>query len=538
MNEELPEETTSSPRTREASAPYLLGNRQGASDQLEEDTGGRAEESDPPILLGDGRADHTPSHCFGGAGMGKERAEGQRGQSTDVRGRNAPRRSVSSALSALTRKAAQEPKHRFRSLYRLIDLQMLYESFGRLKRSAAPGVDGVTVEAYEANLDENLRSLLERLIGKRYRAQPVKRRYIPKGGGKLRPLGIPSLEDKIVQHAASRILESIWESDFSDRSIGYRRGGPGGREASCQLARELDSGTYRWVVEADIASFFEDVSHHWLERMLEHRINDRAFLGLIRKWLKAGVLDAEVNRVDETETGTPQGGVISPVLANIYLHYVLDLWIEKRVRRESSGEVLFMRYADDIVVCFETYRDAQNYLGQLPGRLAKFSLRLSEEKTSLVKFNRWEPDESGKFTFLGFDFYWARTRKNPNHKMVRRRTNKKKYRESLRKLKSWIRKARSWPLRMILSSLRKRLRGYWNYYGVVGNSSMIWRYHSAVKMLVYKWLNRRSQRKSYRWAKFKELYHGSWQIPPPHLVEKRVRHARGGSGPQTELAGM
>ena len=528
MNEEIPEQTTSSPRTREASAPYLLGNRRAASDQLTEDTGGRAEESDPPILLRDGSAVH----------MGKERAEGHCGHRTDARGRNAPVQSVSSALSALTRKAEREPEHRFRSLYRLIDLQMLYESFGKLKRGAAPGVDGLTVSAYEENLDGNLRSLLERLIAKRYRAQPVRRRYIPKGGGKLRPLGIPSLEDKIVQHAASRILESIWESDFSERSIGYRRGSPGGRKASCQLARELDSGTYRWVVEADVRSFFENVDHDWLVRMLEQRISDRAFLGLIRKWLKAGVLEPDADELEFPDAGTPQGGNISPVLANIYLHYVLDLWIEKRVGGASRGKVLFMRYADDAVVCFEKECDARNYLNQLPGRLAKFSLRLAGEKSSLVKFNRWEPDSSGKFTFLGYDFYWARTRRNPRHKMVRRRTNKKKYRAALRKMKDWIRKARSWQLRMILSSLRKRLCGYWNYYGVIGNSSMTWRYHSAVKMLVYKWLNRRSQRKSYRWAKFKELYHGSWQIPSPRIVEQRVPHGRGGSAPQTEFAGI
>jgi group II intron reverse transcriptase/maturase len=251
--------------------------------------------------------------------MAKGRAEGQCGHRTDARGRNAPTQSVSSALSALTRKAEREPKHRFRSLYRLIDLQMLYESFGRLKRNAAPGVDGMTVAAYEKNLDENLRSLLERLKCKRYRAQALKRRYIPKSGGKLRPLGIPSLEDKIVQHAASRILESIWESDFSERSIGYRRGKPGGREASCELARELDDGKHCWVVEADIRSFFTEVDHDWLTRMLEQRIDDRAFIGLIRKWLKAGVLEPGAEQLEEPETGTPQGGVVTPRTQKITL---------------------------------------------------------------------------------------------------------------------------------------------------------------------------------------------------------------------------
>jgi group II intron reverse transcriptase/maturase len=440
---------------------------------------------------------------------------------------------VSSTLSALARKAEGDKKHRFRSLYRLIDLQMLYESFRGLKRSAAPGVDGVTVADYEESLDENLRSLHRRLIEKRYRAQNVRRRYIPKPGSKkLRPLGIPTLEDKIVQRAASQILESIFEADFSDRSIGYRKGKPGARDASYQLSRELYPGTYRWVVEADIRSFFDDVDHGWLVRMLEQRVDDRAFIGLICKWLKAGVLEPGEESPLMPDAGTPQGGVISPVLANIYLHFVLDRWIEGVVEENSKGEVIFMRYADDIIVCFERKDDAERYLHNLGGRLAKFSLRLAEDaeqvavatprhsqKTGLVKFNRWESDSSGKFTFLGFDFYWARTMRNREHKMVKRRTNRKKYRAALAKMKEWIKEARNWPLRMVLSSLRLKLQGYWNYYSVIGNSSATWKYYSAVKMLIYKWLNRRSQRKSYRWGKFKELFIGGWNLPAPRTVE-------------------
>tara|TARA_R110002096_G_scaffold199271_13_gene383121 strand:+ start:4705 stop:5583 length:879 start_codon:yes stop_codon:yes gene_type:complete len=289
-----------------------------------------------------------------GAGVKTSRAENQRGHCTDTRGRNAPKQSVSSTLSALSRKAAKEPKHRFRSLERLIDLQMLYECFHNLKRKAAPGVDGVVVEDYEKNLDENLRDLEKRLREKRYRAQPVRRRYIQKAGSrKRRPLGIPTLEDKIVQQAASWILQSIYEEDFSERSVGYRRGVPGPRKCSYQLSRELDSGVYRWVVEADIRSFFDDVNHDWLLRMLEQRVNDRSFLKLITKWLKAGGLDAEANNVwEESVSGTPQGGIISPVLANIYLHYVLDLWLEKRFRKELEGRMLWMRFADDFIVCF------------------------------------------------------------------------------------------------------------------------------------------------------------------------------------------
>ena len=338
----------------------------------------------------------------------------------------------------------------------------------------------MTWEAYEEHLEENLQGLLERLKGKAYRAPHLKRSYIPKGDGKLRALGLPTLEDKIVQHVASRLLASIYEADFSDRSLGYRRGQPGAREASKQLGNELRDGTYRWIVEADIRSFFDEMDHDWLIRMLEQRIEDRAFIGLIRKWLKAGVLEAQSKQADEPEAGTPQGGIVSPTLANIYLHYVLDLWIEKVVRGQSRGEVIFMRYADDIIVGFETQRDAERYLNALPERLAKFHLRLAEEKSGLVKFNRWALKGNGSFCFLGFDFYWAPTRKNPRHRIVKRKTSKKKYRSSLRDMKNWLKKSRSWPLKMILSSLRRKLRGYWNYYCVIANGKLTWGYHRAV----------------------------------------------------------
>lgn len=517
-----PETGNPSPRTREASKPFrLLGNayvsEPDVSPQLTEETNESLEESDPPIVVRDGKTDH----------MAKGRADGQRNQSTDARGKNVPTRSVSSTLIALNRKAIEDKNHRFKDLYRLIDLQMLYTSYRSLQRNAAPGVDGVTYEDYESNVDERLRTLLDRLKSKRYRAQPVRRHYIPKGNtGKQRPLGIPALEDKIVQHAASQILERIYEADFSEHSWGYRRGKPGAREASKELARTLDCGTYRWIVEADIKSFFDEVDHEWLTRMLEQRINDRAFIGLIRKWLKAGVLEPGANRAEASETGTPQGGIISPILANIYLHHVLDLWIERVIKKKSKGQVIFMRYADDIIVGFEYADEAQNYLNELPTRLAKFHLRLAEEKSSLVKFNRWEPDESGKFTFLGFDFYWGRMRKNRKYAMVKRRTSRKKYQASLAAMKDWIRKARNWPLRMILSSLRKRLRGYWNYYCVISNSAMTWRYNSAVMKLVFKWLNRRSQRKSYTWEQYKRRWLGHWQIPGPRTVETPMPHER------------
>ena len=400
MKETLPNNKSLSPRTRETSKQVstslsLLGLNKSEDNhyQLREGVIG-VEESDPLIVVRDGKTDHKA----------KEWAGGHRNHSTHARGRNVPTKSVSSTLIALNQKAQRDKKHRFRNLYGLLNLQALYESFVSLRKNAAPGVDGVTYDDYRKNLDENLQKLLKRLKAKSYRAPHVKRCFIPKAGGKLRPLGLPTLEDKIVQHAASRVLEKIFEADFSEHSYGYRKGKAGGNSIAQKLREELQCGTYTWVVEADIKSFFDEMDHDWLCKMLEQRIDDKAFIGLIRKWLKAGVLDPMVNQVEKPEEGTPQGGIISPLLANIYLHYVLDLWIEQQAKR-SKGWVSFMRYADNVIVAFSKQDEAHAYLDQLPQRLAKFNLRLAEEKSSLVKFSKWDHKGSKKFTFLGFDFY-------------------------------------------------------------------------------------------------------------------------------------
>lgn len=467
-----------------------------------------ARESDPPIVVGDG----NPVH------MAKGRAGMQRGQSTHARGTNTLDTGVSRTLSALGTKAGKDRKHRFRGLARLLDRQMLGEAFRRLKRRASPGIDGVTYDEYAGNLDENLLALEARLREGRYRARPVRRRWIAKAGSdKMRPLGIPVLEDKIVQQAVRMILEPIWENDFVDESTGYRPG-RGPRLATQELGEALDDGKHRWVVEADIRGFFDHIDHGWLVRMLEERIADKSLIRIIRKWLKAGVME-ELQHWSPSEEGTPQGGVISPLLGNIYLHYAQDLWIKKVIAKESKGSVLFRRYADDSIVCFERKGDAEAYLRALPGRLAKFGLELAVEKSALVKFNRWEPESSGRFTFLGFDFYWARSRRNPDHRRVRRATNAKKFRAGLAALKDWLKKARSIPLREIIATLRRKLQGVWNYYGVTGNSERNWKFAHHARRLVHKWLNRRSQRRSFTWAKFAEAWQ-RWKIPSPRVVEK------------------
>lgn len=476
------------------------------------------QESDLPIVVRDGNTGHTASHRYAGASTAKGQAGMQRGQSTHARGRNTLDESVSRTLSALGTKAGKESGHRFRGLARLLDRQLLGEAFRKLKRKAAPGIDGVTHSEYAENLAENLLSLESRLKEGNYRAQPVKRRWIAKAGShKMRPLGIPVLEDKIVQQAVRMILEPIWENDFVDESIGYRPG-RSPRLATQELGEALHDGKHRWVVEADIRGFFDHINHDWLIKMLEERIADRSLIRMISKWLKAGVME-ELYHWSPSYEGTPQGGIISPLLGNIYLHFVQDLWIKKDVAKKSKGSVLFRRYADDSIVCFERKDDAEAYLRALPERLAKFGLQLADEKSALVKFNRWEGASSGKFTFLGFDFYWGKSRHNPKYWRVRRTTNAKKFRGGLAALKDWLKKSRSLPLPEIVATLKSKLQGVWNYYGVIGNSERLWDYAWNAKRLVHKWLNRRSQRRSYNWTTFEEAWR-RWKIPPPQVFEK------------------
>jgi group II intron reverse transcriptase/maturase len=483
--------------------------------QLTEGSAQGQQESDPLIVVRDGRTDHKA----------KERAGEQRRQSTHARGTNSPAKDVFRTLSALGTKATKAPKHKFCSLARLLDKQLLTEAYHQLKKRAAPGIDGVTHAEYGQALDENLLHLVARLKDGSYRAQPVKRKWIAKpGSSKMRPLGIPVLEDKIVQQAVKMILEPIWEKDFVEESIGYRPGRKA-RQATLELSEALDSGKHRWIVEADIKGFFDHINHDWLIAILEQRIADKSLIRIIRKWLNAVVLD-ELKEWSPSNEGTPQGGVISPLLGNIYLHFVQDLWIKKVVAKESKGSVLFRRYADDSIVAFQRKDDAERYLQQLPSRLAKFGLQLAMEKSALVKFNRWEPETSGKFTFLGFDFYWKKTRRNPNHWKVFRSTNAKKFRANVAALKEWLKKARSQPLREILTTLRRKLQGYWNYYCVIGNSERTGAYAHVVRGLLFKWFNWRSQRKSFSQAAFDAAW-PRWKLPGPKVNEKpSARFAR------------
>ena len=420
------------------------------------------------------------------------------------------------SLRGIANRAKKDRKACFRNLYGLLDETNLRECFFALRRGAAPGVDGVTFEQYEANLESNLRALVGRLKGKCYHAKLVRRKYIPKAGGKLRPLGIPALEDKLLQVAVAKILGSIYETEFSDASWGYRPG-RGPQQASRVLAGRLAIGRCNWIVEADIRGFFDRINHDWMVRMLKERIDDAALLGLIVKWLKAGVLE-EDGKVLNPVTGTPQGGIVSPVLANIYLHYALDLWFERRVRPQVRGQAMLMRFADDFVCAFENRDEAEAFMGWLAARLGKFGLELAGEKSGLVRFSRYGLENNGGFRFLGFLYHWTLSR-NGKPK-VQRMTDPKKLRASVAAFSEWIQSKRHQRAHRVMGQLKRKLNGYWNYYGVTGNGTSLGKFWWSVLGLLYKWLNRRSHRRSYTWKGLCACL-ADFAIPGPRITETR-----------------
>ena len=429
-------------------------------------------------------------------------------------------------LRAIAEKASTNKRHRFGGLYRWLNEDVLRQCFFLLRKDAASGVDGVTFSAYQENLEKNLEDLVGRLKRKAYRARLVRRKYIPKGNGKLRPLGIPVLEDKLLQIAVTQLLLAIYEMDFLPCSYGYRPG-VGAHDALKDLSQELQFGGHHFVVEADIKGFFDNLQWDWLEKMLEQRISDGALLNLIRKWLRAGIME-EDGKVIHPQTGTPQGGVISPVLANIYLHYVLDLWFERVVKPKQQGRSRLIRYADDFVTSFEHRYEALAFEQELKARLAKFGLELAAEKTKTLRFGRNGGPHNGRFDFLGFEFAWGTDRQGqPN---IQRRTATKKHLAVIQKIKDWIKEHRDLKLSWMMKTLKAKLQGTWNYYGLIGNYRRMKLEYDAVSRALYKWLNRRSQRRSLKWPALNRLLK-RFQIPRPRIVEKKER----GMPCQTEL---
>lgn len=418
-------------------------------------------------------------------------------------------------LRAIAEKASTDKHHRFGGLYRWLNQDVLRLCFFRLRKDAASGVDGVTYQEYEKNLEANLTDLEGRLRRKAYRARLVRRKLIPKGNGKMRPLGIPALEDKLVQAAVTQILLAIYEMDFLPCSYGYRRG-MSAHDAIRALTEEMQFGRYNFVYEADIKGFFENIRWDRLKAMVEQRIADGALRNLIGKWLRAGILE-EDGRVIHPQTGTPQGGIISPVLANIYLHYVLDLWFQREVQPKQRGRSWLIRYADDFVVGFEYRHEAEAFDQALKARLAKFGLEVAADKTKTLRFGRNGGPYNGRFDFLGFEFYWEPDRKGKPR--VKRRTATKKWRAGMQRIRDWIREHRHDRLSRTMKTLRAKLQGTWNYYGLIGNYRRMKLTYEETGRTLYKWLNRRSQRRSISMRAVDRLME-RFQIPRPRIVEK------------------
>jgi RNA-directed DNA polymerase len=417
------------------------------------------------------------------------------------------------SLQAIAQKAKEDKQHRFGGLYQLLNAELLRACWGDIRKDAAAGVDRVSAHDYERNLDQNIVNLVERLKRKSYRAKLVRRQYIPKGDGRFRPLGIPAIEDKLLQLAVTRILEAIYEQDFLRCSYGYRPN-IGALEAVDDLTVMLQFGRYSYVAEADIKGYFDNINHEWLGRMLRERIDDGALLHLIEKWLKAGVLDT-TGQVLHPATGTPQGGIVSPILANVYLHYVLDLWFEKVVKRHCRGEARLIRFADDFVAAFEYQADAERFYHVLGKRLGKFSLELSAEKTRIIPFSRTIQPGKEKFDFLGFEFRWGKDRAGKDH--LKRRTSRKKLRNSLKQFGEWCKQNRRQKLHALFGQLNAKLRGYYNYYGVNGNYEGLRQFYDEAMRTLQKWLNRRSQRHRITWESFNAILK-YFRIERPHIV--------------------
>lgn len=427
---------------------------------------------------------------------------------------------VSTKIERIAELAKQMPSVALTSLLHHIDIEWMHEAHRRTRKDGAPGVDQMTAEEYAKNLEVNLQALLGRAkSGDNYRAPAVRRVYIPKGDGKnMRPIGIPTFEDKVLQRAVAMALEAVYEQDFLDCSYGFRP-----KRSTHQALQQLWHATMEvnggWVYEADIEDFFGSVDHTKLREVLSQRVRDGVLIRLIGKWLKAGVM--EEGCVYHPETGTPQGGVISPLLANIYLHDALDLWFEREVQPRLRGKATLIRFADDFVVVFEREVDARRFADVLPKRFAKYGLRLHPEKTRLVKFDRprtppqGDKAEAGSFDLLGFTHFWGRSLKG--NWVVKRKTAKDRFKRALHRISMWCRKFRHTPIDEQHKRLSRKLRGHDAYYGITGNGRALaaLRYH--VTRSWFKWLRRRSWRSRWTWARMSRLLE-VMPLPPARVV--------------------
>ena len=432
--------------------------------------------------------------------------------------------SVSTKQQRIAEMAKRSPQRGFTSLAYLLDIDWLREAFYRTRQDGAPGVDGQTWTEYAKNLEANLPSLLDRAKSGTYRAPPVRRVYIPKAGSRTetRPIGIPTLEDKVLQRAVVMLLEPIYEQDFAAGSYGFRPGRSAHQALEDLWQRTMDSRG-GWILEVDIRKFFDTLDHAHLREFLQLRVRDGVLQRLIGKWLKAGVLEA--GNVSYPEAGSPQGGVISPLLANVYLHYVLDVWFRQEVQPRLEGKAHLIRYADDFVILFAREHDARRVLEVLPKRFGRYGLTLHPDKTRLIPFQRPPYRATGKggdrghrpgtFDLLGFTHYWGRSWRG--FWVVMRQTASKRLSRAVQGIAQWCRRNRHLPVRVQHTMLSQKVRGHYAYYGITNNGRALAGFLDTVQRCWRKWLDRRNRQREMHWDRFNRLLQ-RYPLPPPKIV--------------------
>jgi group II intron reverse transcriptase/maturase len=429
---------------------------------------------------------------------------------------------VSTKLQRIAKLAERFPDSPLTTLSHHIDVDWLKEAYRRTRKDGSPGIDGQSAEDYARDLEGNLQGLLERMKSGLYKAPPVRRAYIPKGNDETRPIGIPTFEDKVAQRAVAMVLEGVYEQEFSDCSYGFRPGRSIKDALRAVWKQTMDMGGC-WVVEVDIRKFFDTLDHRKLREIYQQRIRDGVLVRLINKWLHAGVM--EEDRFLRPEKGTPQGGVISPILANIYLHEVLDRWFEGTVRDRLRGRAHLVRYADDFILGFSDEDDARRVMEVLPKRFEKFGLTVHPQKTRLVYFGRpnsSSDDDSddgppGTFDFLGFTHYWGRSRRG--RWVVRQKTAATRLARAIRAIGMWCRKHRHVRVKHQHRSLVRKLHGHYHGYGIRCNIRALKQFREAVKRVWYKWLKRRSQRRRMNWERFNRLL-GRYPLPAAYIPRR------------------
>lgn len=424
---------------------------------------------------------------------------------------------ISTKLQRIAEQARDYPDTALTTLAHLIDVDFLREAYHRTRKNAAPGIDGVTAQKYAENLEENLNHLNERLRNGQYRARSVKRAWLHKEDGSKRPIGVPVFEDKIVQRAVTMLLGAVYEQDFYDFSHGYREG-HSPHQALHELREQCIGLNVGWIIGVDISGFFDNLEHGQLREVLKQRVNDGGIIRLIGKWLKAGVLEGEVQTYPEK--GTPQGSVVSPMLANIFLHYVLDDWFVRQVKTRMKGRVFLIRFADDAIIGCELESDAHRIMTVLPKRFGRFGLTIHPEKTEQVRFRKpGKKKDAGKgngtFDFLGFTHYWAKSRRG--YWVIKRKTAKKRIRRARKAYWQWCQQKRHTPITEQYEVLCQKLRGYYQYYAIRGNYRMLERVLLSVERAWRYWLSRRSDKSAITWQKFEEL-RLIFPLPRPRII--------------------